>query len=102
MTLRKHLSGVESVANLTWLGRLADRTALAVHRAEAGALGDDDCAALADAQALLVQLLIFAGGDRADSDSPAGQWVPSQCSKRRSELCREPTTKSMSACSSRG
>ena len=61
MTLRKHLSGVESVANLTWLGRLADRTALAVHRAEAGALGDDDCAALADAQALLVQLLIFAG-----------------------------------------
>ena len=61
MTLREHLSGVESVANLTGLGRLADRAALAVHRAETGALSDEDREALDNARALLVQLQSFAG-----------------------------------------
>ena len=61
MTLREHISGVESVASLAGLGRLADRTTLAVHRAEAGALGDDDRAALDKARALLEQLQSFAG-----------------------------------------
>ena len=61
MTLREHISGVESVASLTGLGRLADRAALAVHRAETGALDDDGRKALHDARTLLVQLQSFAG-----------------------------------------
>ena len=61
MTLREHLSGVESVASLTGLGRLADRAALAVHRAEMGALSGEDLEALDDARALLVRLQDFAG-----------------------------------------
>ena len=61
MTLREHISGVESVASLTGLGRLADRTALAVHQAETGVLSDDDRAALDKARALLEQLRSFAG-----------------------------------------
>ena len=61
MTLREHISGVESVASLTGLGRLADRAALAAHRAEIGALADGDRAALTAARSLLVQLQSFAG-----------------------------------------
>lgn len=61
MTLREHISGVEGVASLTGLGRLADRAALAAYRAEAGALDDGDRAALGDARDLLVQLQSFAG-----------------------------------------
>ncbi len=38
MKLREHISGVESVASLTGLRRLADQAALAAHRAEIGAL----------------------------------------------------------------
>ena len=51
----------ESVASLTGLGRLADRTALAVHRADTGALNDDDREALDKARTLLEQLQSFAG-----------------------------------------
>lgn len=61
MTLREHISGVESVASLTGLGRLADQAALAAHRAETGSLAADDRAALTAARALLVQLQSFAG-----------------------------------------
>lgn len=61
MTLREHLSGVESVASLTGLGRLADRAVLAVHRAEIGALCDEDRQALDDARELLQRLQSFAG-----------------------------------------
>ena len=61
MTLREHISGVESVASLTGLGRLADRAALAVYRAETSTLGDDDREALHGARNLLVQLQSFAG-----------------------------------------
>lgn len=61
MTLREHISGVESVASLTGLGRLADQAALAAHRAETGAFAADDRAALTAARALLVQLQSFAG-----------------------------------------
>ena len=61
MTLREHISSVECVASLTGLGRLADRTALAVHRAETDAFGDEDRAALEEARALLEQLRSFAG-----------------------------------------
>lgn len=61
MTLRDHISAVEGVANLTALGRLADRAALAVRRAETGTLGDEDRAALDEARTLLLQLRSFAG-----------------------------------------
>ena len=61
MTLREHISGVESVASLTGLGRLADQAALAVHRAETGTLDDDDRKALHEARTLLLQLQSFAG-----------------------------------------
>ena len=61
MTLREHISSVETVASLTGLGRLADRAALAVHRAQIGGLGADDQAALDEARALLEQLRNFAG-----------------------------------------
>ena len=61
MTLREHVLGVESVASLTGLGRLADRAALAASRAETGTLDDDDLVALGEARTLLVRLQSFAG-----------------------------------------
>ena len=61
MSIREQISGIESVASLTELGRLADRAALAVHRSETGAFDDDDRQALQDARALLLQLQSFAG-----------------------------------------
>ena len=61
MTLREHLFSVESVASLTDLGRLADRATLAAHRAESGALEDDDRDALMQAREPLIQLRDFSG-----------------------------------------
>ena len=61
MTLREHLFSVESVASLTDLGRLADRATLAAHRAESGALEDDDRDALMRAREPLIQLRDFSG-----------------------------------------
>lgn len=61
MTLREHLFSVESVASLTDLGGLADRAALAAHRAESGALEDDDRDALMQAREPLIQLRDFSG-----------------------------------------
>ena len=61
MTLCEHISDIESVASLTGLGRQADQAALAAHRAEIGALADDDRAALTAARDLLSQLQSFAG-----------------------------------------
>lgn len=61
MTLREHLFSVESVASLTDLGRLADRATLAAHRAESGALEDDDRDALLQAREPLIQLRDFSG-----------------------------------------
>lgn len=61
MNIREHISGIERVASLTGLGRLADRAELAVHRSETGALDDDDRKALQGARELLVQLQSFAG-----------------------------------------
>lgn len=61
MTLREHLFSVESVASLTDLGELADRAALAAHRAESGALEDDDRDALMQAREPLIQLRDFSG-----------------------------------------
>ncbi len=61
MNIRERISGIERVAILTGLGRLADRAELAVHRSETGALDGDDLKALQDARALLVQLQSFAG-----------------------------------------
>ena len=61
MTLREHLFSVKSVASLTDLGRLADRATLAAHRAESGALEDDDRDALLQAREPLIQLRDFSG-----------------------------------------
>ncbi len=61
MNIREQISGIEKVASLTGLGRLADRAELAVHRSETGGLDDDDRKALQDARALLEQLQSFTG-----------------------------------------
>lgn len=61
MTLRERLFIVESVVSLTNLGRLADRAALAAHRAESGTFKDDDRDALMQAREPLTQLRDFSG-----------------------------------------
>ena len=104
MTLREHISGVESVASLTGLGRLADRAALAAHRAETGTLDHDDRVALQDARSLLMQLQSFAGvtvptrvalqddgphlSARRDVRSRVANERPSRCQRVRREADR--------------